>query len=518
MNCWIPFLGAALAAAPAPLRAQVAPPITLTGQLAGAPDSVAVAVFEPLPGVALNYFFADGPNEALVRGGKFSYQLRHGQAGFVRLQNKFLPQVLSFVEPGARISLVTEPAVGTEPPAVRFSGTNAAANNLLASRQLLNGGPPDGQRVAAVLAVAPTAPAVLSALQGELKKPNSLLKAAYEHQEISKLCYDVLVAENEQRLLFWAGNALLNHFADSAKAKLGLKMSEAEARKLAISLSTRYDPSLPRYRYTALGNLGLIAGLRQKGVLPGPAPTARTWSRYEKQFEPVASQVGRYDYLPRPAQSTALGNLFLTALAFNAMTEADAATVFADYRRLFPASPYGPIIARALATQVAKAAPAASGQNQTLGRFDQGMHALAFAAAPGLDTVRTLAGLVRQQFQGRPVFIDFWASWCGPCIAEFRHETALYEFLSKNGIEVLYVSVDQPGFREKWAALAVKNNLRGYHYLASPAVQASLKPVVPYIPRYMLFDKTGALVEASAYHPSDGDKLYRQLRERLGLK
>ena len=67
-------------------------------------------------------------------------------------------------------------------------------------------------------------------------------------------------------------------------------------------------------------------------------------------------------------------------------------------------------------------------------------------------------------------------------------------------------------------ALTVKNNLRGYHYLASPAVQESLKPVISYIPRYMLFDRNGTLVEASTYRPSDGEKLYQQLRERLGLR
>ena len=73
------LIGAALAAAPTPLRAQPNAAITITGQLAGAPESTTVTVFEPQPGLALNYFFTDGANEAVVRGGRFSYQLRHGQ-------------------------------------------------------------------------------------------------------------------------------------------------------------------------------------------------------------------------------------------------------------------------------------------------------------------------------------------------------------------------------------------------------------------------------------------------------
>ena len=48
-------------------------------------------------------------------------------------------------------------------------------------------------------------------------------------------------------------------------------------------------------------------------------------------------------------------------------------------------------------------------------------------------------------------------------------------------------------------------------------MQEFLKPIIPYIPRYMLFDQNGTLVEASTYHLSDGDKLYQQLRDRLKL-
>ena len=294
MNYWISLLGAALAVAPGSLCAQSAPPVVISGQLAGVPDSTTLAVFEPLPGVPMNYFFADGPNEAVVRSGQFRYALRHQQPGFVRFNGKFVPHNLAFVEPGAAISFTLTPGVGNAHPTVTYGGTNAAANNLLEQGRLLSGGPPDGARIRAVLAGAPTARAVLAALEAEMAPPKTLLTAALRQHQISQRCYEVLTAEVEQRLLYWSGEALAFHFSDPAKANLHLAMPDAEARQLAQTLCTRFDPLLPRYRYSSLGNLGLVAGLREKGVLPGPTPTAHTWAGYAKQFEPVNSAMSRY--------------------------------------------------------------------------------------------------------------------------------------------------------------------------------------------------------------------------------
>jgi hypothetical protein len=95
----------------------------------------------------------------------------------------------------------------------------------------------------------------------------------------------------------------------------------------------------------------------------------------------------------------------------------------------------------------------------------------------------------------------------------------LYAFLAAQGIEPLYVSVNNANYRAKWRSFVVENKLRGSHYLASTTVQQSLtKLLARGIPRYLLFDAQGRLVDDDLPFPSSGETLQQRIRQRLGTR
>ena len=132
----------------------------------------------------------------------------------------------------------------------------------------------------------------------------------------------------------------------------------------------------------------------------------------------------------------------------------------------------------------------------------------------------SIQDLARKNFMNQYVFVDLWASWCVPCIQEFKFKNELKAFLDEMNIPLLYISIDENFSIEKLKAYIQSKKLYGVHYLATEPFKSDLQAqfydggdIV--IPRYLLMDKYGKIVVSSLPRPSDMQNLKKMIRERV---
>ena len=122
--------------------------------------------------------------------------------------------------------------------------------------------------------------------------------------------------------------------------------------------------------------------------------------------------------------------------------------------------------------------------------------------APDFTAIDT-AGASHQlsDLRGKVVYIDFWASWCGPCKSEAPHLNKLRNAFKNDDVVILSVSIDD--YRGDWFKYIDDNNTPGEQwYVNGWGSKAAQQYVIQSIPRFVLIDATGKIVTANAPRPS----------------
>jgi thiol-disulfide isomerase/thioredoxin len=173
-------------------------------------------------------------------------------------------------------------------------------------------------------------------------------------------------------------------------------------------------------------------------------------------------------------------------------------------------SPKGEAVLKELASssnaEVAEAAKSVAERRQKSAELKSKPVDIKFTATDGKEV--DLANL-----RGKVVLVDFWASWCGPCMGEMPNVVSTYKKLHEKGFEIVGISLDQD--KGAMEAALQKQGMTWSQYFDGAGWENKISKSfgINSIPAAWLIDKKGMLRETGLRGEALGAGIEKLLAE-----
>jgi thiol-disulfide isomerase/thioredoxin len=113
----------------------------------------------------------------------------------------------------------------------------------------------------------------------------------------------------------------------------------------------------------------------------------------------------------------------------------------------------------------------------------------------------------KKDFAGKVVVLDFWATWCGPCVASIPHNKEMVEKYGKEGM--VFLAVCTAGGQENLDKIAAEHQI-DYPCVKDPGEKSAKAFAVQYYPTYAVVDRAGK-VRAIGLKPDKVEDVVKKL-------
>lgn len=138
-------------------------------------------------------------------------------------------------------------------------------------------------------------------------------------------------------------------------------------------------------------------------------------------------------------------------------------------------------------------------------RFKKVSNLLKGKSSPTFDYENYKGGKTKlEDFKGKYVYIDVWATWCTPCIAEIPSLKKLEHEYEDANVAFVSISLDDEKGYNKWRQMVTDKSLGGSQLIADEHFESKFAQnyAIRSIPRFILIDPNGNIVSADAPKPS----------------